>query len=118
MPENGAAQNFIVKNAVAYIRAHYAERLTLSEVADHVYVSQWHLSKLISRCTGESFFDLLNTVRIEKAKELLADPALRVWEVSENVGFTDATHFSRTFKRLTGMTPTQFRRSHFVLGSI
>ena len=109
VPENGAAQNFIVKNAVAYIRAHYAERLTLSEVADHVYVSQWHLSKLISRCTGESFFDLLNTVRIEKAKELLADPALRVWEVSENVGFTDATHFSRTFKRLTGMSANEYR---------
>jgi two-component system response regulator YesN len=49
-------------------------------VADHVYVSQWHLSKLIARYTEQSFSDLLNGVRIEKAKELLAEPSLRIWE--------------------------------------
>ena len=92
-----------------YIRAHYAERLTLCDVADHVYVSQWHLSKLISRYTRQSFFALLNTVRIEKAKELLAYPSLRVCEVSELVGFTDATHFSRTFKKLTGQSANEYR---------
>ncbi len=103
------AQNFIVNHAMEYIRAHYAERLTLCDVADHVYVSQWHLSKLISRYTRQSFFALLNTVRIEKAKELLADPSLRVCEVSELVGFTDATHFSRTFKKLTGQSANEYR---------
>ena len=50
------AQNFIVKNALDYIRTHYAERLALADVADAVYVSQWHLSKLISRYTQQSFF--------------------------------------------------------------
>ncbi len=103
------AQNFIVKNAVAYINEHYAQKLTLSDVADHVYVSQWHLSKLISRYSQQSFFDLLNGIRIEKAKELLGDPALKIWEVSEQVGFTDATHFSRTFKKLTGMSANEYR---------
>ena len=103
------AQNFIVKNALDYIRTHYAERLTLADVADAVYVSQWHLSKLISRYTQQSFFDLLNGVRVEKAKGLLADPSLKVWEVGEQAGFTDATHFSRTFKKLTGMSANEYR---------
>lgn len=62
-------------------------------MADKVYVSQWHLSKLIAKNTGQSFSDLLNGVRIAKAKELLADPALKVWEVSDAVGFADVTHF-------------------------
>jgi two-component system response regulator YesN len=110
-PGSGAekAQNFIVHNAIAYIRAHYAEKLTLLDVADHVYVSQWHLSKLIARYTEQSFSDLLNGVRIEKARELLADPALRIWEVSEQVGFSDVTHFSRIFKKLVGMSANEYR---------
>ena len=111
VPGSGAekAQNFIVHNAINYIREHYAEKLTLSDVADHVYVSQWHLSKLISRYTEQSFSDLLNGVRIEKAKELLADPSLRIWEISEEVGFSDVTHFSRIFKKLAGMSANEYR---------
>ncbi len=103
------AQNFIVHNAQAYIKEHYAEKLTLSDVADQVYVSQWHLSKLISRYTKQSFFDLLNGARIDKAKELLADPSLRIWEISEMVGFAEVTHFSRIFKKIVGMSANEYR---------
>ncbi|MFI3168453.1 MAG: response regulator [Faecalibacterium sp.] len=103
------AQNFIVHNAQAYIREHYAEKLTLGDVAAQVYVSQWHLSKLISRYTKQSFFDLLNGARIDKAKELLCDPALRVWEISEMVGFAEVTHFSRIFKKIVGMSANEYR---------
>ena len=103
------AQNFIIKNAVKYIEEHYADKLTLPDVADQVYVSQWHLSKLISKHTGKSFSDLLSGVRIAKAKELLRDPALRVWEISEAVGFSDVTHFSRTFNKLEGMSANEYR---------
>ncbi len=106
------AQNFIVHNAQAYIRAHYAEKLTLSDVAEQVYVSQWHLSKLISRYTQKSFFDLLNGARIDKAKELLEDPSLRIWEISELVGFAEVTHFSRIFKKIVGMSANEYRAQH------
>ena len=103
------AQNFIIKKAVQYIEQHYAEKLTLPDVADKVYVSQWHLSKLIAKNTGQSFSDLLNGVRIAKAKELLADPALKVWEVSDAVGFADVTHFSRIFKKMENMSANEYR---------
>jgi AraC-like DNA-binding protein len=57
------------------MKEHCSEQhLSLGEVADHVYVSQWHLSKLLNRETGQSFFDLLGSLRIGRAKELLADP--------------------------------------------
>lgn len=111
---NEKAQNFIVKNALAYMQEHYAEKLSLSEVAERVFVSQWHLSKLIARYEEQSFSDLLNGFRIEKAKELLEDPALRIWEVSEQVGFNDVTHFSRIFKKVTGVSANQYRNGEKV----
>lgn len=103
------AGNFIIHNAVQYIEAHYAEKLTLPDVAAQVYVSQWHLSKLIARHTGQSFSDLLNGVRIGQAKRLLEDPALKIWEISEMVGFSDVTHFSRIFKKLENQSANEFR---------
>ena len=114
-PASGAVQsaenahNFIIKKAVQYIEQHYAEKLTLPDVADKVYVSQWHLSKLIAKNTGQSFSDLLNGVRIAKAKQLLADPALKVWEVSDAVGFADVTHFSRIQKKMENMSANEYR---------
>ncbi len=113
-PESEGAQNFIIKNALQYIEEHYAEKLTLTDVAESVYVSQWHLSKLIGKYTSQSFSELLNGVRIAKAKELLQDPSLRIWEISERVGFTDVTHFSRIFKKMENRSANEYRNQ--VLG--
>ena len=104
------AGNYLVKAALAYIREHCTEQhLSLGEVAEHVYVSQWHLSKLLNRETGQSFFDLLSGMRISRAKELLADPAIRIHEIAEKTGFSDVAHFSRSFKKTAGCTPGEYR---------
>ena len=108
--EDGPAGNFIVQAAMNYMREHYAEQhLSLSDVADHVYVSQWHLSKLLNRETGQSFFDLLGSLRIARAKELLGSSQMRVHEIAEATGFSDVAHFSRSFKRIAGCTPGEYR---------
>lgn len=103
------ANNFIVKNALKYIEENYREKLKLSDVADHAYVSQWHLSKLLNRQTGQSFSDILNNIRIEKAKVLLIEPSLRIGNIAEEVGFLDIAHFSRVFKKLTGISANEYR---------
>lgn len=107
--EGGEAGSFVVRTALDYMREHCTEHLTLGGVADHVYVSQWHLSKLINRHMGQSFLELLSGMRIDRAKELLRDPAMRVHEIAERTGFADVAHFSRTFKRTVGKTPGQYR---------
>lgn len=109
--QESAAGSFIVNNAVKYIEENYTEKLKLSDVAEQVYVSQWHLSKLLNRYTEKSFSDILNNVRIEKAKELLKDPALRIGDIAEQVGFMDMAHFSRVFKKQTGFSANEYRNT-------
>ena len=103
------AENFLVNQAIAYIRAHYREKLSLQEVADRCYISQWHLSKQLNRCAGKSFYDILNSVRIEEACKLLADPSLKIGEISELVGYADVAHFARTFKKIEGVSANEYR---------
>ena len=112
--KESASSSFIVKNALTYIEENYTKKLTLCEVAEKTYVSQWHLSKLLNRHTGQSFSDILNHVRIEHAKELLKDPSLRIGDISEQVGFLDLAHFSRVFKKQEGVSANEYRNQ--VLG--
>lgn len=103
------ANSFVVKNALQYMEDHYDKKLTLSEVAEHTYVSQWHLSKILNKHTGKSYSELLNTIRIKKAQELLNDSSLRIGDVAEIVGFLDMAHFSRVFKKIVGMSAQEYR---------
>ena len=103
--------SFLVRQATAYIEKHYAEKLTLQEVADACYVSQWHLSKLLNRHTDGNFYDVLNSVRINAAKRLLRDPSLKIGEIGEMVGYADTAHFARVFKKLVGMSANEYRNS-------
>lgn len=107
--KESASSSFIVKNALTYIEENYKQKLTLGEVAEKTYVSQWHLSKLLNRHTGQSFSDILNHTRIEHAKELLKDPSLRIGDISEQVGFLDLAHFSRVFKKQEGVSANEYR---------
>ena len=74
-------------------------------------MSQWHLSKLLNKHTGQSFSELLNSVRVEAAKELLKNPALRIGDVAEEVGFLDMAHFSRVLKKIAGVSANEYRNS-------
>ncbi|MGJ4849071.1 response regulator [Bacillota bacterium Meth-B3] len=107
--EQNAAGSFIVKAALAYIEQHHMDRISLMDVADNVFVSQWHLSKLLNRYTGKSFFELLGQARVNRACELLQDPSLKVHEVAEMVGFADVAHFSKIFKKVQGQSPVRYR---------
>ena len=109
--ESLAAGNFVVKNAVQYIEEHYNEKLTLNKVAEMTYVSQWHLSKLLNKEEGKNFSEILNCIRIRHAKEFLKDPAYRIADVAELVGFTDVAHFSRVFKKTEGISANEYRNT-------
>jgi two-component system, response regulator YesN len=108
---DSAASSFIVNNAIKYIEKNYAHKLTLSEVAEKTYISQWHLSKLLNRQTGQNFSEILNHIRIKEAQKLLKDPSLRIGDIAEMVGFIDMAHFSRVFKKILGTSANEYRNT-------
>lgn len=107
--EAAGAGSFLARQAQAFVAENYAQRLTLQDVAEHCYISQWYLSKLLNKHLGMNFYELLNSERMRRAKELMENPALRISEIAEQVGYSDAAHFSRVFKKLEGVSAGDWR---------
>ena len=99
-----------VRDAIRYIQAEYAHKLTLEEVAAAVYISPSYLSKLFNAETGKSFKDYLNDVRISESKNLLKSTDMSLLDISNAVGFVDQSYFSRVFKLRTNMSPKDWRK--------
>jgi AraC-like DNA-binding protein len=74
-----------------------------------VNTSSFYFCKLFKKATGLNFTDYVSRVRIEKAKNLLLNPNLRISEIAFEVGFQSLTHFNRVFKKIIGQSPTQYR---------
>lgn len=100
--------NRIVQATKEYLEAHYAEEITLEDVAARVNISPQYFSKLLKKTTGFNFIDWLSMLRVKKAKELLTDTNLTVKEVCFLVGYKDPNYFSRIFKKRIGITPSEF----------
>lgn len=100
-----------VLRALRYIGEHYADAMTLSELADAAYVSPSHLCYLLRSTLGVTFKGILGLVRIERAKQLLVDESeRRITDISLHVGFGDLSHFEKTFKRNVNVSPREYRR--------
>jgi AraC-like DNA-binding protein/ligand-binding sensor protein len=94
-----------------FIETHQAEPLSLGRVAQAANISRHYFCKMFKKATGMNFIDYLSRVRVEKSKTLLLNPNSRISEVAFACGFQSMTNFNRTFKRIVGRSPTQFRES-------
>jgi AraC-like DNA-binding protein/ligand-binding sensor protein len=102
-----------IQRAKEYIEERQEEDLSLCQVAKVVNTSTFHFCKLFRKTTGLTFTDYVSRVRIEKAKNLLLNPNLRVNEIAYQVGFQSLTHFNRVFKKVTGQSPSRYRATLF-----
>ena len=100
----------MITKAKNFIREHHAEELSLPQVAQFANTSRFYFCKLFKRATGLTFTNFLSHVRIERSRNLLINPQLRVCEVAYEVGFQSLTHFNRVFQKLLGQSPTQYRQ--------
>ena len=103
------AESPLIHKAKAFIRDHHSERLRLPQVAKCLNLSPFHFCKLFKEGTGLTFTAFLSRIRIERSKNLLANPNLRVGEVGYEVGFQSLTHFNRVFHKILGQSPTEYR---------
>ena len=97
--------------ALKYIRENYNRNLTLENVAQQIYISPYYLSHMFREELGITFVEYLTMVRMEEAKKLLMDPSLSVVAVASQVGYEDASYFSKVFKKYVGVSPNRYRRN-------
>jgi len=101
----------MIKRAKDFINTHQGESLSLDAIADTLHVSTFYFCKMFKKATGLTFTDYLSRSRIEKAKNLLLNPNVRVSEAAYECGFSSLTHFNRSFKRITGVSPSAYRQN-------
>jgi len=99
----------VIRRAKEFINEHQTEDLTLGQVAKAVNTSTFYFCKVFKKATGINFTDYLSRIRIEKSKNLLLNPNLRISEIAFEVGFQSLTHFNRVFKKVLGQSPTEYR---------
>ncbi|MDF2669294.1 MAG: response regulator, partial [Paenibacillus sp.] len=99
-----------VQTVVRLIQERLHLPLKVSELACEIGFTENYLSILFKKETGETITDYMTRIRMKKARELLKNPENKIYEVSEKVGYSDPNHFSRSFKQLEGMYPTEFRK--------
>lgn len=101
-----------VRMVMRFIEENGDRQLSLNEIALSINVSPWHLCRLFRTGTGTSVNQYLLNLRMQKAKDLLENTCLRVKEIMNQVGIRDESHFARTFKKLFGVSPSQYRALH------
>lgn len=95
--------------AIERILAHYTEDISLQSVAAQINVNPSYLSRIFKQQTGRNFVTFLTHLRIEKAKQLLENESLKVYEIAHQVGYPNYTYFSKLFKKITGQSPEEYR---------
>ena len=106
-----AIANQYVQDALHYIAGHYAQDMTITDIADALCISESRLSHLFKKDTGHTITDYLTRTRIQTAMELLCNHRLKVYEVAAQVGYRDVAYFGSLFKKLTGKTPSDWQMS-------
>lgn len=101
-----------IRNAIRYMEEHYPESLALSDVAGHVGLSAEYLSRLFKEETGVKFVVYLNNLRLKHALRLLESTNLKVYEVAEQVGYSNLSYFSTVFKKNFGQNPFDYKNNY------
>lgn len=98
-----------MQRAVDYLQRHYHEDVNMAVVSNHISLNYTYFSEAFKEFTGESFSSYLRKLRLAKAKELLSDTDLKVYEICGRAGFDNVKHFTRVFKEAEGVTPLEYR---------
>lgn len=103
-------KKYVVQQIMKYMEEHYPEKISLEHIATNMYLSSFYISKIFKSETGDTPINYLISLRMEKAKELLdKNPEETVQKVAAAVGYEDAYHFSKVFKKYYGISPLYYK---------
>lgn len=101
-----------VADIIQYIQNHKDKKITLASIAEEVNMNESYISRLFKNETGTNIVHYISMIKMEKAKELLKDPDMRVKDVAEALGFEEQSYFNRMFKKYLGINPNDYKKSH------
>ena len=99
----------VAGNIQAFIEHNYMDDISLQTVAEAMNYSDAYFCKIFKQCFDKNFIVYLSEYRVARAKELLGDVLINVKDVSQKVGYRDSNYFAKVFKRIAGVTPTEYR---------
>lgn len=111
---NKPTGNIYIKRAQTYIEENYKEDIGVKEVAEHLKISESYLSKLFVKVLGIRFSEYVNYYKIMKSLDLLKQNQLKIHEISDEIGFNDYKYYSSVFKKVTGLTPSEYKKTTHV----
>lgn len=107
---NISGPSIVIKKAELFIKENFNYNLTLSELANHVYLSPNYLSQLFKKETGKTFLEYLTSCRMGEAKKLLSQTTLNISEIANKIGYDNPRYFSELFHKNEKVTPTKYRK--------
>ena len=107
--KNTTQADNLIDQARKYISAEYMNDISLDDISRRINISSYYFSKLFKEETGVNFIEYLTDLRMEKSKELLASPNMSIKDICVSVGYQDPNYFSRIFKKINGVTPSEYR---------
>lgn len=107
-----------LERTLAYIHDHLCESFTLADLARAACISRFHFARLFRASVGSSPMEYVLKARMEAAKQMLARGDQKIAATAAALGFFDQSHFTRTFRRITGVSPKAFSRLHLQIGEL
>lgn len=111
-PEWEGSKKELAKAAQRLMNERYTTKFSLDGIATELHVNGSYLSRVFKASTGQTLLEYHNTVRCREAQRLLTCPELTIAYISEQVGFVSVSHFTRVFRKITGTTPSDYRRRY------
>ena len=111
--EKKSSDNDVVQITDKYIVCNYNKNIKLEELASEINISRYHLCRIYREKTGVNFTNTLADIRILKSKELIVQSDMAIKDVAMSVGYTDVSYFSRLFKKVTGISPNDYRKAAY-----
>lgn len=112
MDSHSIHEKKVIQSVLNYIEENYQKGLTLEEVAEYVHLSPFYLSKLFKKELKINFVNYVTERKMEKAKELLESTDMPILNIALELNYQEANYFSKVFKKVVGMTPTEFRKKN------
>lgn len=100
----------VIEESKEYIARHFEQDITLNEISERFFINPYYFSQLFKKRTGVTYQKYLTGIRISRAKKLLEETDLKLFEISEMVGYSDVNHFRRVFEKYEGIKPNEYRK--------